>query len=497
VRVHTDHAAQASAAALGTRAFASGGHVFLGRGESPADGPLMAHELTHVARHSGLHGKDMVGKDTSEEREANVVEQRVKDSTNKPAWSEAEIKPIQKELIRLGLYRATADGDLGAGTDSALVEAFGGDAWRKMAAADVLTKLKAAAPPAGTAGEHNLRYGEMFKDGILDMTLALGFDEGDPLATDKQANQKRARDNFQAAIGARGFKADKALAIKLYADAGRAIDASAFGEFYVKKDALTYKPPAGDERKVHAIIRLAYSIDGSQGADVAKAYKAGLEQSDIAYYSGHGRYGSGPDFDRNYKFELTDGTGNIEQKIEHYEVLETTLAAEGSKHGRSAWEQFEWRVNNKRINVIASNDGNVVLNTKNPHSDFGGKLMYWNLNRTTGGAKPVTGKGNELASSTAVSKDRKYRVVVFDGCSSVDYATSVRATPGYDEKSADMFGSSRTLDWGDEGPTLATFLDGILKMQSAEKISKDMDSKQSGKAGAYHAYGVDDNPVIK
>ncbi|MEO7736373.1 MAG: hypothetical protein ABIY55_35775, partial [Kofleriaceae bacterium] len=223
-----------------------------------------------------------------------------------------------------------------------------------------------------------------------------------------------------------------------------------------------------------------------------------LEQSDIAYYSGHGRYGTGPDFNRNYKFELQDDKGSVEQKIDDYEVLEAVMKTEGAKSGRSAWQQFLWRVNNKRINVIASNDGNVVLNSKNAHpNEFGGNLMSWNLNRTTGGAAPVTGKDNELAKSTAVSKDRKYRVVVFDGCSSVDYETSVRATPGYDEKSADMFGSSRTLDWGDEGPTLATFLDGLVGMQSAEKIAKDMDAQQTGKKGAYHAYGVGDNPVIK
>jgi hypothetical protein len=44
-----------------------------------------------------------------------------------------------------------------------------------------------------------------------------------------------------------------------------------FGELYVKEDALTYKPPAGDERKIHAIVRLVYSIDGSEGKKVANA----------------------------------------------------------------------------------------------------------------------------------------------------------------------------------------------------------------------------------
>jgi len=58
-------------------------------------------------------------------------------------------------------------------------------------------------------------------------------------------------------------------------------------------------------------------------------------------------------------------------------------------------------------------------------------------------------------------------------------------------------GSSVELNWGDEGKTLATFLDSIIKMQSAEQIATNMDKQQSVGTGSYHAYGVDDNPVIK
>lgn len=49
-RVHQDPLAQQATAAMGARAFAHGGDVFLGPGESGADLGLMAHELTHVAQ---------------------------------------------------------------------------------------------------------------------------------------------------------------------------------------------------------------------------------------------------------------------------------------------------------------------------------------------------------------------------------------------------------------------------------------------------------------
>jgi hypothetical protein len=411
---------------------------------------------------------------------------------SKTAWTKAEIKSIQVELIRLGLYRLTADGDLGEGTQSALVEAFGGDEWTTLTGAVALTRLKAAAKPAGgKPGEHRFRYGEMFKDGLLDITLGLGFDEGKA--------HVNALKTFEVAMATNKFKEDAAVAADLYKKAGRAIGKSAFGRFFVRKDALSYTPPAGNARNIHAVVRLVHGADGTQGKEVATAFKEGLIQSDVAYYSGHGRYGSGLDFDRNYTFKLLDKNGKLEQKVDDYDDLEGILKTEGKAQKRSAWEQFMWRVNNKRIEVIGSNEGNVMLNPQNLHpGEFGAKLMYWNLNQAAGkGSAPITGKSGDLSTKAAAAPDRKYRVVVFDGCRSVDYEKSIRATPGLDEKSTDMLGSSRTLNWGDEGPTLVEFLDRIIKMQSAEEIVKNMDAQQHGGSGAYHGYGISENPVVK
>lgn len=415
-------------------------------------------------------------------------------TAERPDWKGADLKPIQKELIRLGLYTMTADGIMGRGTETGLVEAFGGDEWRTLSPAECLTRLKAAKPSAaGKKGEHSLRYGEMFKDGIIDMTLALGFDES--------GFNKAGLDNLTDALEGHAFARDVATATLLYQHAGRKLDATSTGEMWVKQDALQYKPPAGPARPIHAVVRLVYSLDGSRGKEVAQAYKEGLAESDVAYYSGHGRYGSGPDFDRNYSFKLLAEDGSLEQAISNYEVLEHTLAAEGKKHGRSAWKQFEWRLANKRLEVDAPNDGNVVINDKNLHpGEFGSNLMYWAINQQGGkGAPKVTGKGNELDKKQAAADEpeRKYRVVVFDGCRSVDYNKSIRATPGYDAKAADVFGSTKSLNWGDEGKTLAAFLESILHMQSAEQVAKNMDDEQSVGPNAYHVYGAEDNPVVK
>ena len=54
VQVHGNDKAQAAAAQLGARAFTSGGHIFLGAGESASDLALMAHEATHVVQQQSV-----------------------------------------------------------------------------------------------------------------------------------------------------------------------------------------------------------------------------------------------------------------------------------------------------------------------------------------------------------------------------------------------------------------------------------------------------------
>jgi len=522
-RVHSDPGSATAAAQMGARAFAFGTDVFLGHGESPSDKQLMAHELTHVAQQGGEARPKLTvgGAHDAAEHEADAVagavaggstarvsisqstavvrrapakdHKEATDAANQalPTWTKREIESIQAQLIRLGLYILTADGDLGAGTQSGLVEAFGSDEWRTMDAATCLGKLKAAKPSApggGKKGQHELRLGEMFKDGVLDMTVALGFDEG--------GLNKAALTNLTDALAANGFTLDSKTAEEIYKQAGRT--PGGIGDFYVRKDALTYQPPAGTSRKVHAVVRLVYSLDGSKGKEVAAAFKEGMVQSDVAYYTGHGRYGSGPDFDRNFTIDLLNADGTVAQSFDAYHDAEVVLAKEGKPAGRGAWRQFLWRVDHKTIRVNGSNDGNVVLNTDNPHGEeFGGNLMYWNLTKNGKAPPKVTGAGSELDKSAEKATDRKYRVVVFDGCRSVDYEKQLRKTKGFDTKQSDMFGSSVELNWGDEGKTLATFLDSIIKMQSAEQIATNMDNQQSVGTGSYHAYGVADNPVIK
>src|SRR5262245_50238860 len=119
-----------------------------------------------------------------------------------PGWSAEQLRRIQRELTRLGMYTMRIDGIYGRGTEVALVESFGGDEWRRLDPEAILGRLTDAKPPAGgKKGEHRLQYGEMFKDGVLDMTLGIGFDEG--------GSHVDTIDTFSEVLSERGFVQDR------------------------------------------------------------------------------------------------------------------------------------------------------------------------------------------------------------------------------------------------------------------------------------------------
>ena len=401
---------------------------------------------------------------------------------NAPSWAddESSIRSMQRELKRLGFYHMRIDGDYGRGTDAALVEAFGGDHFRTMDTNTALSRLASAQPAPGKPGEQQLRYGELFKDGLLDFSLGVGYDEylemiGSP---DKEVN------DFITVLSGKGFKQDAAEAAKIYAEANRTTQPSIGDVYFVKRDALTYNPPAGEPRQIHAVVRLISNVTGTQGAEASKAFREGMTSADISYYSGHGRYGSGMDFDRNFASFVLHDLDKPEQTItiEDYHSLENFLKTETSKRriSRSPWQQFLWRHKRGLLDVDFSNEGNIRINPRNMQpGKFGSNLINWALDQ--GAVQAVTGETGELASDASEQTERRYRILVFDGCNTKNYETSLRKTPGFGkqgESTAQTFETTRTV-YGDDAPAkLAAFLDSILGQQSAAQIVKDMDKAQ-------------------
>lgn len=133
VRVHQDPLAQQATQAMGARAFAYGGDVFLGRGESGSDLALMAHELTHVAQ-QGATGQRVpqrqvqVGEANSPaEAQADAVAGAVTGGQARPAQLLVDDGPVQPgQMLKStfiqqlrSLVTAAADEELGP-IDSAI-----------------------------------------------------------------------------------------------------------------------------------------------------------------------------------------------------------------------------------------------------------------------------------------------------------------------------------------------------------------------------------------
>src|SRR2546425_4483864 len=411
--------------------------------------------------------------------------------TELPDWDDRQLDSIQRQLRRLGLYHLAIDHRFGRGTKAGLVEAYGGNDWRRRDPAVIISELtKVPTPKKGS--QHKFRYGEMFKDGVLDMTVGLGFTEEKVTMPDgtRVPYYLTLLPQFdKVLVEERGFKKDRALAEVVLKKTGRTLDAKAVGDFYVLTNALLYTPPVGDPRFVHVVVRLLADKSGGPGGDVGGAFEEGMAQSDTAYYTGHGRYGSGPGFDKDFvKFELLDATGNVTKPYDggDYEKLGQDLAKEGRPFGRSDFDQFLWRVKHNRINVVTSDLGNVYLNPKRREYEFGAKLIYWALERD--GKKPVTGKQGALAAAAAAHPEHKYHVDVFDGCRTRDYEASIHGTAGQDTGSTDIMQTKRTLGFKAEAATFAAFLDSIIGQHSAETVIKDMNNAlkehESGYAGA-------------
>lgn len=185
------------------------------------------------------------------------------------------VKAVQGALVDLGfeLVRHEKDGDFGSETQTA-IRLFRDR--RSIPGPDLtaraLGELDRTAPKPGKVEEHYFDYERLFADGYLDVTLAVGFDEG--------GSHTRMLSEARAWMKDRGFTA-------LPPDPGKP------EEFRLRRD-VTYPTKSGDRTTREVIVRIRLVPPGTGSKD---QYAKGLKDSEIAIYNGHARRGIGPDFD--------------------------------------------------------------------------------------------------------------------------------------------------------------------------------------------------------
>jgi hypothetical protein len=306
-----------------------------------------------------------------------------------------------------------------------------------------LPRLNGTLTPSGSP-----RYDQLFAGQLMTAVLAVGFDE--------YGSNRPIDDALQEGLVSRGFRVDTTAALARLA-AGKRPTPARVGDLYYAEGAA--HDSAG--RPVDVVVTLALAGDGSNGGDVASAYLDGLGRCDLAAYGGHGRYGTGPDFDYNFTADLVDERGNVTASFSEYKDLEEALTAQGKLHGRGPIAEYKLLMKQKRLEVRRINSGNLVINLRNYHAaEFGSHLMV-----------------DQLATDPNIRRfsrqkfDKKYRLWMFSGCRTHDYFYNLRKlNPAANAGGLDLIGTRRVCYWNATADNLLGLLDGVFARDTYKQL---------------------------
>jgi peptidoglycan hydrolase-like protein with peptidoglycan-binding domain len=319
------------------------------------------------------------------------------------------------------------------------------------------TALDAEPRPTVVAGdEEGPDYDRMLSDGLLDVTMGIGFDEHGVLAGEEDEIVRGLTD-------VRGFAADDARGRQLLTAAQRP-DLRPGAGMYVKENATT-----SGAQPVHAVVRLILAGAGASGGQARHAMEAGMAESDVALYGGHARYGTGPDFDRN--MTVVVDWASVDRTAEpwvtdalvaggsvtytDYELLQHDLGGADAR----AIARLERLETAGVARLVRSNEGNLRLTSSSHTREFGG----WLMERALGGQR------TDVAPLVA---ERRYRLWMFNGCRTRDYESTVRAA-GEGAGAADLglITTRISTQLRSYAETLLTTLDGLIAQEGARALS--------------------------
>jgi peptidoglycan hydrolase-like protein with peptidoglycan-binding domain len=343
----------------------------------------------------------------------------------------AVVKAVQTALLDTGysLLRFKDDGSFGDETAQAITQfrldnGLGGEGGLDRAA---LQALDTIAPAPGVQDEHYLDYARLFADGKLDVTLAVGYDE--------------TQTHFRDLDSARTWM----TAQKLKKDAPPAPEPKppAPGEPDIITGADT-KPPDANE-STRKGLSVAETWKGSRsvtypdatgnrvtkdiavsitlvppGTGAKNAFAKGLNDSEVTLYSGHARRGIGPDFDKD----------------------------------KSPYENFIVGVGSALHKA-----GRVTAAGAAAESHY------------------VIDKKNDLEAMRANWDAEKYRVWMFNACSSIAYFDELRGgllPEKMDTHNLDLFGTNQAVPIAAGLAPIFANLEGILNAETMEQIVRNM-----------------------
>jgi len=511
VRIHAGSQAALLARSINARAFTLGQDMVFGAGQyrpqSSEGKRLMAHELTHVLQQSGrrlngdsnLSGREIKGwnshdaynlstpliekipkysypqitsnlsskgfirrdpegdETTSGESESvtltnprflgdrdleRILTGQIAALSSGQNGRRRAVSKVQQALVDLGfeLPMHRVDGSYGDETEAAIRQfrAQHGPSEGSSLDGATLAVLDRIATLPGVRQEHTVDYDRLLADGRLDVTVAIGATDetvsgaspGDPARPVEELQAER----FRAWMTSYGFNRELlGWAGNQYWKATRTID-------WTGSDGTEHS------REVDIWINLIVPTTGA-----SREFREGLSSDEITIYSGHARYGSGPDFDAKAS------------PLENFRIgIDTAQQAAGRRT----------RVEEARRHGVVIDQEHDLLEMVN-----------------SGNFDPEA-----------------YRVLFFSACTSLAYLDEVREHIGGPENT-DVVATRRpslfTTAESEVGVAeVQRFLEGILGAESVESIVNDLDEAQRQlhqpgtfpRGGIYSSSGLGDNP---
>lgn len=416
----------------------------------------------------------------TEREKLTTLNTKGSDSNNLGALiAEAAVRPLNKnEKMALQSLLGQAGEKLGyPGNPTGVDGNFGSRS--QTALVRVVSKLLTGQAPV--PAQPMPRYDRMLADHLLDMTMAIGFDEGTYQYAGANTFEEK---KVEAALAQRGFVHDDAKAKELLKAAGKEVQAG-YTALYVKENVDTH-----DGQPVHAVVRLIESGDGTHGAASRQAAIEGMNQSDVFAYGGHGRYGNGPDFDRNFTVTVDwDGVANAPASgkvvYKDYEQLKELLGHSDAE----AIKKLQSLEKAGKITVEAFNDGNIRMNEAPLHSaEFGSGLTHRALEQ----------KPNSLAQEI---KGDQYKLWLFEACRTRDFVAPIRhqgqSSPALNAQNLDLLTTEQVMYWENTGASMLALLDGVMAKDSAPALAdrlRAVNPDQSKNGPTHSLHGFEDNP---
>jgi hypothetical protein len=307
-----------------------------------------------------------------------------------------------------------------------------------------LAVLDRVAPAPGERHEHTVDYDRLLADRRLDVTVAIGATDttvvrearpGEYERTERPTEDLEA-ERFRGWLGRSGF------ALELLGWSGN--------EYWKATRTITWTSADGTEHRRSVDIWIDLVVPA---AGAAREFREGLSSDEITIYSGHARYGSGPDFDAKAS------------PVENFRIgIDRALRAAG-----------------RRTTVEVARHHGVALDEEHDLLD--------------------------MVNGGQFDPDR-YRVLFFQACTSLAYLDEIREHVG-GPGSVDVVATRRPsmfsrLESEVGVEEVQRFLEGILAAESVESVIGGMDEleRRQGRrygrglprGGIFSSSGLGDNP---